>query len=448
MKTPHRFRLFSPLAAFLLAACNSPAESVPPPPDGDELSIEWLQANAIPFNTTAPGGSTADLAPLGQIIGGARIVSLGEATHGSREFFDMKHRVLQYLVRERGFRAFAMEATWAEATRINHYVHTGEGDPEALLSNLYFWTWNTQEVLEMVRWMRQYNRDAPPDERVSFYGFDLQYSRVAMNDVEAYLAGVDAAAADSVREHYACYRRYQDEIQEAAPNYLAVPAATRAQCRAGVRAVHALVEHGAAAYASRSGRAAYETALRAARVVVQNEHLRTSPMTSTRDLYMAENVQWLAEVAEPEAGIVLWAHNAHVSRRAPYMGTHLEERFGGDYLVVGFSFHRGGLNAVQQGVGLQAHTAPPAAETSYEHHFNRLGRPRFFVDLRPVRWDGGSSEGTEWLRGPMSMRQVGSVYDPAQPAVYYADHRLAEEFDVVIHLAEVTPSRLLPFVYE
>lgn len=444
---------FNPLvvAPLLLAGCNSPADAnPPPPPTGDEPSIQWLQANAVPFTTTVPGGSTDDLARLGQMVGDARIVGLGEGTHGSREFFDMKHRVVQYLVREKGFRAFGIEATWAEATRINRYVHTGEGDPAVLLSNLYFWTWNTQEVLDMIRWMREYNQGVPADQRVSFYGFDVQYSRVAMSDVEAYLAGVDPIAADSAREYYSCYRRFQDRIGVAQPNYVSAPDTLRTRCRQGVRAVHGLLDRAAAAYAPRSGQPAYETALRTARVVVQNEDLRSSPAatgSATRDRYMAENAAWLAEEAHPGAGVVLWAHNAHVARAEPWMGKRLADHLGDAYRVVGFTFYQGGLNAVRDGGGLRAHTAPPAAGSSYEAQFNRLGHARFYVDLRPLR-TGTAPASAQWLGGPLGMRMVGAVYDPDRPNVYYADHWLPEEYDVMIHLTDVTPTRLLPFVYQ
>ena len=130
--------------------------------------VLWLKANAIPFQTAEPNSSLEDLMPLKEMIGNARIVALGEATHGTHEFFQMKHRMLEFLVEEMGFNTFAMEANWPEANLINDYVHTGKGDPAELLKGLYFWTWDTQEVLDMIRWMRAYNENPSSTRKTQF----------------------------------------------------------------------------------------------------------------------------------------------------------------------------------------------------------------------------------------------------------------------------------------
>ena len=116
-----------------------PQEPIPPDTVPSEI-VSWLQNNAEPFATAQAGTGLADLMFLKDMVGAARVVALGEATHGTREFFLMKHRVLEFLVKEMDFNVFAIEATWPESNRVNEYVHTGEGDPEVLLSGLYFWT--------------------------------------------------------------------------------------------------------------------------------------------------------------------------------------------------------------------------------------------------------------------------------------------------------------------
>ncbi|HEY0014906.1 MAG TPA: erythromycin esterase family protein [Longimicrobium sp.] len=434
------------LVALPLLGCDSPTSKQPPA----ELDVTWLAQNAVPFSTTDPGGDYAELAPLGAMIGDARIVGLGEATHGTHEFFRMKHRILEYLVREKGFSTFAIEATWAEANRLNRYVHTGEGDPEVLLSNLYFWTWNTREVLAMIQWMRAHNQNPGNAPKVSFYGFDMQHSRVAMDDAVAYLRRVDAAAADSAVGHYQCYRAFQDLPQRSLPPYGgAVSAEVQARCHNGVVAVHALLARRADEFAAKSDRRAFDEALRAARVVVQNEDMRAGPddqRVRLRDTYMAENVAWLGDVAAPGSRMVLWAHNAHVSRRAPYMGTHLTTRYGNDYRVVGFSFYRGEMSAVVQGVGLSTASAVAAVDSSYEHQFHRLGLQRFIVDLRPLR--SGAPQGAGWLLGPRLFRQVGALYNPATPEDFYLQSPLATEYDIMIHEDVTNASNRLPFRYE
>src|SRR5258708_31318593 len=113
----------------------------------------WLQSAAIPLDSTSPHSGQKDLLPLLSVIGDARIVAMGEATHGTREFFQLKHRMLAFLVEKMGFTVFGIEANWPESLAVNDYVLNGKGDPAQVLAGLYFWTWNTEEVLDMIQWM-------------------------------------------------------------------------------------------------------------------------------------------------------------------------------------------------------------------------------------------------------------------------------------------------------
>src|SRR5215472_10824586 len=127
------------IAAVLLLPCALRAQ--------DTAVTRWIRANAVPLTTVEARNGFADMQPLRRLIGNARIVSLGEATHGSREFFQLKHRMLEFLTTQMGFTIFSIEANMPEAYRLNDYVLNGKGDPAELLRGMYFWTWNTQEVL-------------------------------------------------------------------------------------------------------------------------------------------------------------------------------------------------------------------------------------------------------------------------------------------------------------
>lgn len=143
----------------------------------DRDVIDWLRTHAILFQTVDPSGDLADLQPLAPVIGDAGIVGVGEATHGTREHFLFKHRLLRFLVTQKGFRALAFESPWPTGLPLNQYVLGGEGDPERLLGKAVFGVWYTREVLDMVRWMREYNATVPPDQRVEFVGIDMQLTR-------------------------------------------------------------------------------------------------------------------------------------------------------------------------------------------------------------------------------------------------------------------------------
>ena len=151
---------------------------------------QWVRSNAIRLQTVEAGHGFADLQPLKRVVGNARIVSLGEATHGTREFFQLKHRLLEFLATEMGFTIFSIEANLPEAYRLNDYVLRGVGDPRQLLRGMYFWTWDTEEVLDMILWMRAFN--ASGRGRVQFTGFDMQTPTVAVEIVRAFVTRYDA----------------------------------------------------------------------------------------------------------------------------------------------------------------------------------------------------------------------------------------------------------------
>ena len=165
-------------------------------PAAAEAARSWLATNAIRLETVEAGHGFADLQPLKPIIGPARIVALGEATHGTREFFQLKHRMLEFLVTEMGFNLFAIEATMPESFDINDYVLTGQGDPGKALAGVYFWTWDTEEVRTMIEWMRSYNADPRHTRKVKFYGFDMQFAPRAAKVTLAYLRKVDPPQAE------------------------------------------------------------------------------------------------------------------------------------------------------------------------------------------------------------------------------------------------------------
>jgi erythromycin esterase-like protein len=168
--------------------------------DPQREELDWIRANAIPLQTCEAGHGFEDLRPLSTLIGDARIVALGECTHGTREVFQMKHRLVEYLASQAGFTIFSIEANMPEAYRLNEYVLTGQGDPKQLIAGMYFWTWNTEEVLAMVEWMRAFNRSGKG--RIEFTGFDMQTPDVAMDAVLEFLMKTDPQRVRGVEETY------------------------------------------------------------------------------------------------------------------------------------------------------------------------------------------------------------------------------------------------------
>jgi erythromycin esterase len=159
--------LAASLSFLLLAACSD--SSTGPAEDDDPLEEEeptWLDEWVVPVDTMDPAEGLRDLQPLKEMVGDARILGLGEVTHGTREFFLLKHRLLRYLVQEEGFRTVAFEASWALSNAINRYVTTGEGDPEELVRDLRLWPWETREVVNLVGWIRSFNKTREAGDQV------------------------------------------------------------------------------------------------------------------------------------------------------------------------------------------------------------------------------------------------------------------------------------------
>jgi erythromycin esterase len=163
----------------------------PPAPtlfDPTGADLDWLRRHAAPFATDDPAHPCDDLLPVLRMIGNSRLVGLGEGTHGTREFARVKHRLLRCMAEELGYTLLAVEANAPETARLNHYIVTGEGDPRTLLRELRSWNWNTEEILDLVRWMRAHNASGGAPLRV--LGVDLQLPALAVDSLAGFLHAV------------------------------------------------------------------------------------------------------------------------------------------------------------------------------------------------------------------------------------------------------------------
>ncbi len=377
-----------------------------------------LATQATPLTTAAPGAPSADLAVFGKAVGDSRIVALGEATHGTREIFQMKHRLLECLVKEKGFTVFAMEANWPESLAVDRYIKTGEGDLRAALDGMYFWTWQTEEVLATVEWMRAFNQAPGPHPILSFTSFDMQTWRVAAERVATFIqqhGSPQDAAAVAVAYQWSTglsVNRPQD------PAF--IDAAEQAErVTALLTARHAALVRSAGADATRD-------ALQMTRIVAQALRNRTPGVApGYRDERMADNVAWLARDVYPGHKIVLWAHNGHVAKeddpenQQRSMGARLREQFGRELYVLGFAIHTGTVRAVGSGLSraLATHEIPPAPAGSGSAVLSAAGRPLFFLDFAAFRQPPGRvSPLGEFLEGRHEFREIGAMWTVENPA--------------------------------
>nr|AYM52670.1 succinoglycan biosynthesis protein [Aggregicoccus edonensis] len=437
------------LVASLLLACATPPPAVTRPesvadasapvtaPPPEEVRA-WLAKAAVPLKTVEAGHGFEDLRPLAPWLSRARVVALGEATHGTREFFQLKHRMVEYLVTEQGYTVFGLEADFAEALALDDYILTGEGDAARALAGLDLWPWDTEEVLALIHWMRSYNADPKHPRKLRLHGFDMQHTGGAARGLLAYLQKVDAPYAQGVAARLTeltdntlahQYARTPERLQP----YLAMLAEVRARLDSERRAYE-------------RDSSPYEWA-----IASHERHLLTYLLEATpqlvltleeginvRDAMMADNVRWIQEQEGPGAKLMLWAHNDHVNMRplevpgTKPLGQLLRERLGDAVFVFGLAFNQGAFQAIEltprgkPSRGLIEHTVPPAPEGTLDAVLASAGLPLYALNLRGAPRDGAVGA---FLKERRESRQIGSHYRDGMKRVPV---RMAELFDGIL----------------
>lgn len=415
---------------FKEALLLSSAEVLPPGnPETTRIIAAELKKHASPLQSVEAGNSFADLEAFGKAVGDARIVALGEATHGTREIFQMKHRLLEYLVRNKGFTVFAIEANWPEAQAADRYIKTGEGDPKAALAAMYFWTWQTEEVLAMIEWMREFNKAPGKHPILSFTSFDMQTYDVAKERVLAYMKRYAPSEHAAVQTAYGALEKLSTRSMSD-PGFAA--AAAKAE------EVTDLMQKLGPTLVKASAAEEFRDGLQMSRIVAQAARMRVPGAGgSYRDQMMAANVEWLAKQAHPNEKIVLWAHNGHVSANQSAgfrpMGSWLRESSGLQMYVLGFAINSGTVRASTREdgrfAGLMESRISPSADGSGSGVLAAAGQPRFFLDMR--RSSGPLSK---WLSEPHLFRSCGAVWDRDNPDAHMGSEVLSRAYDGLIYL--------------
>lgn len=414
----------------------------------DHILTDLVREAAHPLT-----GSPEDYDPLMKLIGNARLALLGEASHGTHEFYRHRAEITKRLIREKGFIAVAVEADWPDAYRVNRYVR-GESDHtdavEALSGFERFpaWMWRNADVLDFVGWLRAHNDSlAPNGVKVGFYGLDLYSLHSSIHAVLNYLDKADPEAARRARYRYSCFEHFGEDPQSYG---YAAGLGLSHTCETEVVSQLIELQRSAAAYARRDGRLAADDFFYAeqnARVVRNAEQYYRSMFRgrvaswNLRDQHMTETLNGLMahlQRREEPPKIVIWAHNSHLGdARGTEMGRAGEwnvgqlvrERYGRDAVLIGFSTYSGTVTAASNwGDPAERKRVRPALPGSYEALFHGAGIPRFFLNLR----DGGHV--AEGLREPLLERAIGVIYLPeTERASHYFVAQLSSQFDAILH---------------
>ncbi len=397
-------------------------------------------------------GSSADYDHLLDFIGDARFVLLGEASHGTHEFYRERAQITKRLIREKGFDAIVVEADWPDAYRVNRYVQGENADSDAVEALSGFrrfpaWMWRNADVLDFVGWLRTHNDSLEPERRVGFYGLDLYSMYSSIEAVLTYLDKVDPAGARRARHRYACFEHFGQDAQ--AYGYAAGFGLSHT-CESEVVAQLIDLQQRAIAYVRTDGGVTAERFFNAqqnAHVVKDAEqYYRTMfrgqvSSWNLRDQHMTETLENLVEHLDLEhhpSKVVVWAHNSHLGdARATQMGRSGEwnvgqlvrQKYGKACRLIGFSTYSGTVTAASSWDSpAEKKQVRPARADSYEGLFHQVGIPAFALTLEPgTHVTGGLSE-------PMLERAIGVIYLPeSELASHYFQARLSDQFDAIIH---------------
>jgi erythromycin esterase-like protein len=415
--------------------------------DPRPVLADAIRANAQPLGAGRPD----ELDPVLDLIGDAPLVFLGEGTHGTHEFYELRQQITRRLIEEKGFRAIAIEGDWPDAACVDQYVRGGSGTARAALSEFRSfptWMWGNDDVLAFVRWLRHFNESRPAGEpRCGFYGLDLYSMFASMEAVIAYLERRDPAAAEVARQRFACFEPVSANMQVYA---FLVHAGTIESCEKEVLAVLDDLRRRREALARQSKDYEFFSAEQNALLASAAESfylamLRGDPDSwNVRDRYMFDTLERLRTYLGAEAQIVIWAHNTHVGdyratdqAREGYIniGQLARERFGAETVLVGFGTYEGTVTAATAWGGPpELKVVPPAAAGTYEDLFHQVGEPRFFLPLRSLRDRPAAS-----VLDRRSERAIGVVYNPAfeHYGNYFAAN-LAEQFDGYVFVDRTT----------
>jgi erythromycin esterase-like protein len=407
-----------------------------------QISQEIIEALRGAGEPLPPPERAEDFGSLFDRFANTRLVLLGEATHGTSEFYRARAAITRWLIKHHGFTIVAVEADWPDARRIDRYVrhHLPEPSRDEAFARFPSWMWRNAEVLEFVDWLRIENERRPIVDRVEFRGLDIYSLGVSMQAVLNYLDHVDPEQAKIARTRYGCLTPWQRD-----PAHYGHRATMGADtCEEEVVAqLHELLAR-RLEYVARDGEAFFDAAQNARIVRAAEEYYRimyrgSAASWNLRDRHMFDTLQSLINRRGTEAKAVVWAHNSHIGNAAATsmgwqgefnIGELCRAAYGDDMVAIGFGTDRGTVAAASNwDEPMQIMNVLPARADSYEFLFRRTGLARSLTDWRPVQ----RHNLREVLRTPHRERAIGVVYRPDTELLsHYFEAILPDQFDAYV----------------
>lgn len=377
--------------------------------------VKWITGNAHEIKYLDANSGFADLQPLKNILKDVQIVGLGESTHGTSEFFRMKHRMLEFLVKEMGYTSFYIEASMSRCRYINDYVLYGKGDLDTAAAIHGFYVWRVEEVRNMIEWMKEYNTSAPESRKIKFYGYDMQINDFGFRELREFYSIVNAEKLpilNNLQIQFDSATSLLKNIESAAQSGLIFQTAYR-RCLEMLNDI--ILNEGA--YQHLTGKEKYDQNLMNLKLIVQQaESYKSEENFSRRDFYMAQNILSLLNSEKPDSKVVVWAHNDHITKTPETMGGYLADVLKDKYYAIGFEFYSGSFQAKtfeDNRPDIMTLGNPP--DYSLPYYLNKAGRNEFFIDFRNT-----GANAIKYFSKKYEMHDIGSVYAFNWPATYPA----------------------------
>ncbi|HFA49506.1 MAG TPA: erythromycin esterase family protein [Bacteroidetes bacterium] len=442
--------LLLPLLSFLSASCKKENCDLPPaqchvyPDNCGELFEkntpvrDKLKEYAHPLTGAATPLDDAELADLDGILSSAYFVGMGEATHGTSEFFSMKDRLLRYMVKKHGYKALGFEGTWGGALYVNQYVLHGIGSAEESIAKMQSWPVRTEEVAALVEWMKTYNDSRPDSEKIYFFGVDMQVSSEEYYWINEYLGRTDEGLKAEIDT------LVKDFVESA--NYNSYPLFSPEQqleYKTNLEMALRLYEQNENELVALSSQKEYDLIHQAFVILLQYEDVFDKSSGHTRDYYMARNSEWISSYVGPGAKVALWAHNGHITKgNNASQGHELYLAHGDKYKSIGFSFTQGTFRAVdfQTYEGPLSFYIEDIGCSTANALLGSIGQEDYYLLFNELP---ETSPAYQYFDSYQPFFEVGALFDPEQPNWFAARKLLTKHFDVLVHFKTSTPSNPL-----
>ncbi|MDP9956141.1 erythromycin esterase [Epilithonimonas hungarica] len=345
----------------------------------------------------------------------SKIVGLGESTHGSSEIYKMKDRISRYLISNSLFNIFSLEANMPESFLLNSYLLENKNDPKKILEGMYFWIWQTQETLNFIEWLKQYNKIHSP--KVTFDGFDMQYASGALHQI---------------KNVYNQYQIPSNEIEDLEKILTEENRGVRSYTNRSqnlIREILSKIKNRDLPFKSPEEK---ERFMQNIRIIEQK--IQISNMI-IRDQFMAENVSWIMK-NNLNPKLIVSAHNYHISKlNKQRMGFYINEKFKNDYVNFGFAFYKGSFTGSlnRQLKTIIAQTAPSG---TLEYYLSSFNIPIFILDLKSISEE--SNPLARWILKDIRMRKTGSGTENNE----FQLTNVVQSFDYLIFINESSSSKL------